>query len=213
MLILAAALLTQSVAEPPVDWDKEFGVEEKMRDPVTGEFPVDPYVQGDGNAGAKPFDGEAMADAFGGQAGIRRIANRTVELSEADPRIAAIFASHDMVRLKRTLFEQFCYILNAGCTYTGRDMTASHKDLGVRTRDMNALVENLQRAMREENVSFAAQNRFLAKLAPMSGAVITRSSGLACRTANQRWPSADCRLPIGRSRKRTQLIGADLVAN
>jgi hemoglobin len=174
MLILAAALLTQSVAEPPVDWDKEFGVEEKMRDPVTGEFPVDPYVQGDGNAGAKPFDGEAMADAFGGQAGIRRIANRTVELSEADPRIAAIFASHDMVRLKRTLFEQFCYILNAGCTYTGRDMTASHKDLGVRTRDMNALVENLQRAMREENVSFAAQNRFLAKLAPMSGAVITR---------------------------------------
>ncbi|WP_168453544.1 group I truncated hemoglobin [Sphingopyxis microcysteis] len=174
MLILAAALLTQSVAEPPVDWDKEFGVEEKMRDPVTGELPVDPYVQGDGNAGAKPFDGEAMADAFGGQAGIRRIANRTVELSEADPRIAAIFASHDMVRLKRTLFEQFCYILNAGCTYTGRDMTASHKDLGVRTRDMNALVENLQRAMREENVSFAAQNRFLAKLAPMSGAVITR---------------------------------------
>lgn len=174
MLILAAALLTQSVAEPPVDWDKEFGVEEKMRDPVTGEFSVDPYVQGDGNAGAKPFDGEAMADAFGGQAGIRRIANRTVELSEADPRIAAIFASHDMVRLKRTLFEQFCYILNAGCTYTGRDMTASHKDLGVRTRDMNALVENLQRAMREENVSFAAQNRFLAKLAPMSGAVITR---------------------------------------
>lgn len=174
MLILAAALLTQSVAEPPVDWDKEFGVEEKMRDPVTGEFPVDPYVQGDGNAGAKPFDGEAMADAFGGQAGIRRIANRTVELSEADPRIAAIFASHDMVRLKRTLFEQFCYILNAGCIYTGRDMTASHKDLGVRTRDMNALVENLQRAMREENVSFAAQNRFLAKLAPMSGAVITR---------------------------------------
>lgn len=174
MLILAAALLTQSVAEPPVDWDKEFGVEEKMRDPVTGEFPVDPYVQGDGNAGAKPFDGEAMADAFGGQAGIRRIANRTVELSEADPRIAAIFASHDMVRLKRTLFEQFCYILNAGCTYTGRDMTASHKDLGVRTRDMNALVENLQRAMREENVSFAAQNRFLAKLAPMSGTVITR---------------------------------------
>ncbi|BBB09301.1 group I truncated hemoglobin [Sphingopyxis sp. EG6] len=174
MLILAAALLTQSVAEPPVDWDKEFGVEEKMRDPVTGEFPVDPYVQGDGNAGAKPFDGEAMADAFGGQAGIRRIANRTVELSEADPRIAAIFASHDMVRLKRTLFEQFCYILNAGCIYTGRDMTASHKDLGVRTRDMNALVENLQRAMREENVSFAAQNRFLAKLAPISGAVITR---------------------------------------
>jgi len=41
-------------------------------------------------------------------------------------------------------------------------------------RDMNALVENLQAAMREENIPFAAQNRFLAKLAPMSRQVITR---------------------------------------
>jgi hemoglobin len=79
-----------------------------------------------------------------------------------------------MVRLRRTLFEQFCFILNAGCDYTGRDMRAAHADMGVRMADMNALVENLQRAMREEGVPFAAQNRFLAKLAPMSGQVIER---------------------------------------
>lgn len=174
MFLLAAALLIQPAIEPPVDWDKEFGVEEKVRDPVTGELPVDPYVQNNANAGAAPFSGSAMATAFGGQDGIRRIAHRTVELSEADPRIAAIFQAHDMVRLKRTLFEQFCYILNAGCDYSGRDMASSHKDMGVRMRDMNALVENLQAAMREENIAFAAQNRFLGKLAPMSGDVITR---------------------------------------
>lgn len=174
MLLIATALLLQPAAEPPVDWDKEFGVEEKVRDPATGEFPVDPYVQDNRNAGARPFTGTGMAEAFGGQDGIRRIANRTVELSEADPRIAAIFVSHDMVRLKRTLFEQFCHILNAGCDYSGRDMTAAHKDMGVRMRDMNALVENLQAAMREENIPFAAQNRFLGKLAPMSRQVITR---------------------------------------
>ncbi|WP_432769227.1 MAG: group 1 truncated hemoglobin [Sphingopyxis sp.] len=184
MLLFAAALLMQPVTEAPVteapvvdapvDWDKEFGVEEKVRDPATGELPVDPYVQDNRNAGAAPFVGPKMAAAFGGQDGIRRIAARTVELSEADPRIAEIFKAHDMVRLKRTLFEQFCYILGAGCDYSGRDMAASHKDMGVRMRDMNALVENLQRAMREEKVPFAAQNRFLAKLAPMSGDVITR---------------------------------------
>ncbi|MDO9370354.1 MAG: group 1 truncated hemoglobin [Sphingopyxis sp.] len=174
MFLLAAALLMQPAAEPPTDWDKEFGVEEKLRDPVTGELPVDPYVQDNRHAGAAPFKGNAMADAFGGQDGIRRIANRTVELSEADPRIAAIFVSHDMVRLKRTLFEQFCYILNAGCDYSGRDMASSHKDMGVRMRDMNALVENLQAAMREEKIAFAAQNRFLSKLAPMSGDIVER---------------------------------------
>ncbi|WP_428631311.1 group I truncated hemoglobin [Sphingopyxis sp.] len=174
MLLLAIALLIQPATEPPVDWDKEFGVEEKVRDPATGELPVDPYVQSNSHAGAAPFAGSTMAAAFGGQDGIRRIANRTVELSEADPRIAAIFQAHDMVRLKRTLFEQFCYILNAGCDYSGRDMAAAHKDLGIRVRDMNALVENLQIAMRDDNIAFAAQNRFLAKLAPMSRDVITR---------------------------------------
>lgn len=174
MFLLAAALLLQPATEPPVDWDKEFGAEEKARDPVTGEIPVDPYVQDNRHAGATPFTGAAMANAFGGQDGIRRIAIRTVELSEADPRIAAILKAHDMVRLKRTLFEQFCYILNAGCNYSGRDMAASHKDLGIRMRDMNALVENLQAAMREEKIAFAAQNRFLGKLAPMSGDVIER---------------------------------------
>lgn len=174
MFLLAAALLIQPAIEPQTDWDKEFGIEEKVRDPVTGEFPVDPYVRENRHAGATPFSGSAMAEAFGGQDGIRRIANRTVELSEADLRIAAIFVSHDMVRLKRTLFEQFCYILNAGCYYSGRDMATSHKDLGIRMRDMNALVENLQAAMREEKIPFAAQSRFLSKLAPMSGDVITR---------------------------------------
>lgn len=79
-----------------------------------------------------------------------------------------------MVRLERTLFEQFCFILNAGCDYTGRDMAAAHAGMGVTRRDLNALVENLQQAMREGDVPFAAQNRFLAKLAPMSKDVVER---------------------------------------
>lgn len=175
MLILPFALLAFQDAPPPdIDWDKEFGVEERERDPETGELPVDPYVEDNSNAGAKPFSGTAMAEVFGGQDGIRRIAERTVELSASDPRIADIFVAHDMVRLKRTLFEQFCYILNAGCDYTGRDMAMSHEGMGVTMRDMNALVENLQQAMREQGVSFAAQNRFLAKLAPMSKEIVAR---------------------------------------
>ena len=175
MLFLSFAMLAAQEAPPAdIDWDKEFGVEEKVRDPETGEFPVDPYEQSNSNAGARPFADEKMAAHFGGRDGIRRIAERTVELSREDPRIAEIFVAHDMVRLKRTLFEQFCYILGAGCDYTGRDMAKAHADMGVAKRDLNALVENLQQAMREESVPFAAQNRFLAKLAPMSSDVIDR---------------------------------------
>lgn len=176
MLMSAAAvlmLLQQATAEG-IDWDAEFGVEEKVRDPETGEFPVDPYTQDNANSGAAPYTSAQLVADFGGREGIRRIAIRTVELSEADPRIAGIFAAHDMVRLKRTLDEQFCYLLGAGCEYSGRDMRTSHAGLGATKADLNALVENLQAAMREEGVPFGAQNRLLAKLAPMSDKVVER---------------------------------------
>lgn len=138
------------------------------------EAAVDPYVQSDANAGARPFQGDAMWKAFHGQAGVDRIVDETVDRSLADPRIRDIFEAHDMVRLRRTLKEQFCHILGGGCAYTGRDMKASHKDLGVQNADFNALVEHLQIAMDREKIGFRDQNRFLAKLAPMQRDAVER---------------------------------------
>ncbi|MET0370310.1 MAG: group 1 truncated hemoglobin [Sphingobium sp.] len=141
---------------------------------MPGEEPVAAYTADARNAGAAPFTGDGMAKAFHGQDGIHRIVDRMLELSFKDPVIGEIFVSHDKVRLTRTLFEQFCFILNAGCSYSGRDMAASHKDLGVRPADMNRLVEHLQQAMREQKVGFQAQNRFLSKLAPMRRDVVQK---------------------------------------
>lgn len=166
--LAAALLLIQQALDEGTDWDAEFGVEAPVRDPNTGEYPVAPYAQDDANAGGIPYNDPDLVEDFGGREGIRAIAVRTVDLSERDPRIAAIFAAHDAVRLKRTLDEQFCYLLGAGCTYSGRDMRTAHDGMGLTVADLNALVENLQQAMREGGVSFAAQNRLLAKLAPMS---------------------------------------------
>ena len=139
-----------------------------------GEEPVDPYVRDSRNAGATPFPGAAMWRAFHGRAGVDRIVEAFVSRNIADARIGDIFKGQDLVRLRRTLKEQFCYILNGGCDYSGRTMASSHKDLGVQQADMGALVENLQAAMRKEGVPFRAQNRFLAKLAPMKRDVVTR---------------------------------------
>ncbi len=139
-----------------------------------GEEPVDPYAQSNANAGAIAFEGDGMWKAFHGAAGVARIVDDLVKRSEADPRISEIFEGGDMVRLRRTLNEQFCFILNGGCAYTGRAMRDAHKDLGLQHADMAALVENLQTAMRKENVAFFAQNRFLAKLAPMKRDVVVR---------------------------------------
>jgi hemoglobin len=162
-LLLAAALLAPSLA-----------FAQAAPHAMPGEDKVDPYTPSNANAGATPFKGNGMARAFHGQDGIRRIVDSFVASNFADPQIGDIFKGHDPVRLRRVVFEQFCYLLNAGCTYTGRDMKTAHHFMGVQQKDMNKLVENLQKAMRKERVPFAAQNKFLSKLAPMRKDVVER---------------------------------------
>jgi hemoglobin len=72
------------------------------------------------------------------------------------------------------LKEQFCYILNGGCDYSGRDMAMMHEDHGISVAEFNALVELMQDAMTREGVPFSVQNKFLAKLAPMKREVVRR---------------------------------------
>ncbi len=141
---------------------------------LAGEDPVAPYIMRDTHAGARPARDTVLLEAFHGRAGIDRVVDDLVTTSQADPRIGDIFKGQDMVRLRRTLKEQFCYLLAGGCSYSGRDMATAHKDLGIQAKDMNALVENLQAAMTREHVAFRAQNALLAKLAPMKHDVVTR---------------------------------------
>lgn len=163
-LILAAAVAT---AAPSFKIEHASAVH-------PGEEEVTGYTPSNANAGAAKFESDAMWKAFHEKAGVDRVVDETVDLSLADPRISDIFKSHDMVRLRRTLKEQFCYLLNGGCDYSGRDMKTAHKDMGLQNTDFNALVEHLQTAMDHEKIGFRDQNRFLAKLAPMQRTTIER---------------------------------------
>jgi hemoglobin len=139
-----------------------------------GEEAVDPYTVSNANAGAQPFVGTEMLAAFHGRDGIGRIVDDLVDHVQTDDRLSEIFKASDFVRLRRTLKEQVCYILNGGCDYTGRDMKKVHEDHGIVTAEFGALVELLQDAMNREGVAFGAQNRLLAKLAPMKRDTVTR---------------------------------------
>ena len=141
---------------------------------LADEQPVAPYAIADANAGTEPIKGQAVFDAFQGLAGVGRIVDSLIVAYRTDPRLIDIFRAADFERLSRLLKEQFCYVLGGPCHYTGRAMADVHKDMGIQTRDFGALVEDLQAAMRKEGVPFWAQNRLLAKLAPMKRSVVTR---------------------------------------
>jgi len=169
-LILAAAVAT---ASPASSGAPAFKVEHPSAT-YPGEEEVADYAKNPANAGSGPFEGDHMWKAFHEKAGVERVVDGLVDRSLADPRISDIFKSHDMVRLRRTLKEQFCYLLNGGCDYSGRDMKAVHKDMGLQNTDFNALVEHLQESMDAEKIAFRDQNRFLAKLAPMQRQAVER---------------------------------------
>lgn len=156
LLALAPPAFTQTAAAAPASSESES------------------YVVSDANAGTSPIQGDAVFKAFHEQEGIDRVVGDLVKLYHNDPRIKDIFAATDDDKLHRHLAEQICYVSGGPCHYTGRDMQTTHQDMGVQQADFNALVEDLQMAMDQERVPVWAQNRLLAKLAPMQRVIVAR---------------------------------------
>ncbi len=129
---------------------------------------------GTGDAGTTPMSNDEVFKAFHGRPGIDRIVDELLRRNQADPRVADIFKGPDLIHLRAQLADYFCYVLGGPCTYGGKDMRTAHKDMGLQDADLNALIENLQAAMDKEGVPFRAQNKLLAKLAPMRKLVVVR---------------------------------------
>lgn len=113
-----------------------------------------------------------VLDAFGGVPGLEALMEDFMAALLADPRTRPFFENAEHDRVKRQLVEQFCVILGGDCTYTGRDMRESHEGHVITAADFNALVEVLQGSMDRRGIPFRAQNRLLAKLAPMHRDVV-----------------------------------------
>lgn len=119
------------------------------------------------NLGNTPMEGTDTFDAFGGKEGLVRIMDDFMIGLVADPRTKQFFDNNKQAFIKAMLVEQMCELMNGGCKYPGRDMVASHANMKVNREAFNALVEQFQFAMDKHNVPFSAQNKLLAKLAPM----------------------------------------------
>lgn len=117
---------------------------------------------------------EPLFEALGGLSGIERIVDGLLFQLVEDPRIGHHFAEANILRLREKLIEQLCVESGGPCTYTGDSMQASHAGRGYRDADFNALVECLQASMRAEQIPFEAQNRLLARLAPMRDEIVER---------------------------------------
>ena len=118
--------------------------------------------------------GTKLFEDFGGKAGLVAIMDDFMVNLLADPRTRPFFESVDQAHVKTQLVEQFCQILNGGCTYQGKSMTEVHRGMAIAESDFFALVEALQKAMDKHKVPFGSQNRLLAALAPQHRVIIAK---------------------------------------
>lgn len=109
--------------------------------------------------------GATLYDQLGGGPGIEILVDEFLDVLSTDLRIVAQFADTDLSRFRGHLIDQICELADGPCTYTGEDMHTVHAGMEITERDFNALVEDLQDAMERLEISRAAQNRLLAKLA------------------------------------------------
>lgn len=116
----------------------------------------------------------ALYAAFGGRYGLERLVDDFVLRLLRDPRMRPFFEDADLPNLRLRLVEQFCVVSGGPCSYGGKDMKKVHEGVDIDKADFNALVEVLQQSMEARGIPFAAQNRLLARLAPMHREIVNR---------------------------------------
>ncbi|MBL0092308.1 MAG: group 1 truncated hemoglobin [Piscinibacter sp.] len=115
---------------------------------------------------------DSLYQALGGQGGLTTLMDRFMERLLADARMRPFFKDADQQHVKEQLVLQLCEVSGGPCRRDGPDMKKAHDGMDVTRGDFNALVEVLQDTMDAHGIPFVAQNRLLAKLAPMHRQII-----------------------------------------
>lgn len=108
-----------------------------------------------------------LYDQLGGNPGVTKIIDGMVGHVAADNRINSFFANANIPHLKKMLVDQVCTGAGGPCEYKGQDMVSAHKGMKINSAQFNALVEDLQKSLADNNVPIGAGNKLLAMLAPM----------------------------------------------
>jgi hemoglobin len=114
----------------------------------------------------------SLYERLGGLDAITAVVESFSARCAGDDRINGKFARTDIPRLRKMLVDQICEATGGPCTYTGRDMRATHDGMGVTAGEFDALVEDLVATLDEFNVPKPEQDELLGLLGPMRSEIV-----------------------------------------
>jgi len=89
-----------------------------------------------------------------------------------DDRIDQKFARTNVDRLIKEFVDLICQATGGPCTYTGRDMTEAHLNMGVTSGEFQVFVEDVVAVLDDFKVGKAEQDELLNLLAPLRGEIV-----------------------------------------
>lgn len=113
-----------------------------------------------------------LFDRLGGQPAIEKVVGDFITIVVADERINARFQNADAANLKAKLVEQICEATGGPCKYTGKDMVTAHTGMNLTKADFDALVEDLGKALKQNNVGQKEIDELVGALAPMESQIV-----------------------------------------
>lgn len=120
---------------------------------------------------------DSLYNRLGGKAAITAVVDEFVKNCATDARINGFFkaTAADPKRLaafKTNLVDQICEASGGPCKYKGKSMKESHKGMGVKSADFDALVEDLVKALDKFKVGEKEKGELLAVLGPMKKDIV-----------------------------------------
>jgi hemoglobin len=133
---------------------------------------VDTTASSTAAATADTSANRSLYDRLGGKSAITAVVDTFVARVAADTRINKKFARSNIPRVKTELVDQICSQTGGPCTYSGRTMKETHRNMKVTEGEFNALVEDLVGALNQFNVPKREQDELLAALGSMKGDIV-----------------------------------------
>jgi hemoglobin len=126
---------------------------------------------GGASTGGGTVDG-SLYERLGGVDAITAVVRAVVDRELKDDRINQKFARTNVDRLIKEFADLICQASGGPCSYTGRDMTAAHHDMGVTSGEFQAFVEDVVAVLDDFKVGQAEQDELLNILAPLRGEIV-----------------------------------------
>lgn len=120
---------------------------------------------------------KSLYERLGGYDVIAAVIDDLMKRIVSDPRLAKYFAGHgedSMKHLRQMQVEMICEATGGPCFYTGRNMKAVHKGIGINGIEWQSLITHLVGVLDTFNVADAEQKEVLNILNMIKGDIVER---------------------------------------